>query len=131
MVHGFDAKTGQSRTVATGQYLLAAARGGGVFTVEEQETQSATLRRLDPTGTVVWSRTLTSTFDGLFSRGGAATADGGVSVFGYSPTAVDFGDRTLASLGAFVAGFDASGATQWAFASPFITRMATTAQVRS
>jgi hypothetical protein len=127
-IRGFDARTGQSRTVASGQYLLAAARGGGVFTIEQQEKQSATLRRLDPAGTVVWSRTLTSTVDGLGIRGGVATADGGVSVSGYSAAAVDFGDRMLAAPGPFIAGFDASGATQWAFASPFFTRMAVTAQ---
>jgi hypothetical protein len=127
-IHGFDAMTGQSRTVASGQYLLAAARGGGVFTVEGQGKQSATLRRLDPAGTVVWSRTLTTAVDGIFIQGGVATADGGVSVFGSSAGTVDFGDRTLVSPGAFVAGFDASGATQLAFASPYVMRMAQTAQ---
>ncbi|HEX8106361.1 MAG TPA: hypothetical protein VF516_01485 [Kofleriaceae bacterium] len=128
-IHGFDALTGQPRTVASGQYLLAAARGGGVFTVEQQGKQSATLRRLDPDGTAVWSRTLTSTFDGLVIQGAAAAADGGVIVFGDSPTPVDFGDRTLASPGQFVAGFDVSGMTRWGFTSAsFITHIAQTAQ---
>lgn len=128
-VRGFDAMTGQPRTVASGQYLLAAARGGGVFTVEQQGNQSVTLRRLDPAGTVVWSRMLTST-NGLGISSGVATADGGVSVLGSSASTVDFGDRTLASGGSFVAGFDASGATQWAFQFqlPYITHMAVTAQ---
>lgn len=127
-IRGFDAVTGQSRTVASGQNLLAAARGGGVFTVEHPGKQSAILHRLDPAGTVVWSRTLTATFDGLAIDGAAATADGGVVVFGYTPTALDLGDRSLASPGAFVASFDASGATQWALASPVIASVTQTAR---
>lgn len=128
-IRGFDALTGQPRTVASGQYLLAAARGGGVFTVEQQGKQSATLRRLDPDGKVVWSHTLTSTVDGLSIQRAVATADGGVSVYGSSVVGVDFGDRTLASSGVFVAGFDVSGATQWVFTpTTFITHIALTAQ---
>lgn len=114
------------------QYLLAAARGGGVFTVEQQGKQSATRRRLGPDGSVVWSRTLPSTVDGRRSTGSrsakrVATSDGGVSVFGSSVVAVDFDDRALAS-GSFVAGFNASGATQWAFHSSSAALMALTAQ---
>ncbi|MGH7634514.1 MAG: hypothetical protein ACRENC_12340, partial [Gemmatimonadaceae bacterium] len=134
-VRGFDAMTGQPRTVASGQFLLAAEPGGGVLTAEGQRTQTATLRRLDPSGMVVWSRTLSSN-EGLTIYGAAVAADGGVSVFGQSGSAVDFGDHTLSSSGWFVAGFDASGATQWAFpyavpavgTSPnFITHIAQTA----
>jgi len=127
-IRGFDALTGQPRTIASGQYLLAAARGGGVFTVEPQGQQSTTLRRLGPDGLVSWSRTLASA-DGLSIDGAVATADGGVNVSGSSSSAVDFGDHTLASPGAFVAGFDVAGVTQWAFtAAPFVTHIALTAQ---
>jgi outer membrane protein assembly factor BamB len=129
-IRGFDAMTGQPRTVASGQYLLAAARGGGVFTVQQQGKQSATLRRLDPAGTQVWSRTITSTVDGVLIHGAAAAADGGVSVFGQTNSALDFGDRTFPFMGHwFVAGFDGSGATLWAFPGvSTITHLAMTAQ---
>lgn len=79
----------------------------------------------------MWSRTITSTADGvLVIYGAAAAADGGVVVFGVTDSLLDFGDRTLSVMGQwFVAGFDASGATQWAFAPRnSMTHIALTAQ---
>lgn len=115
VIRGFDAMTGQPRTVASGQFLLAAEPGGGVLTVEQQGSQAVTLRRLDPSGMVVWSRTLSSTVNGIGIFGAAVAMDGSMSVIGQSTSGVDFGDRKLDALGWFLAGFDASGATQWAF----------------
>jgi hypothetical protein len=53
---------------------------------------------------------------GTLRLGGAVvTPDGGAIVFGGTSGTLDFGDRTLPGAGQFIAGFDASGATQWAF----------------
>jgi hypothetical protein len=53
--------------------------------------------------------------------GAAATPDGGAVVLGVGHGIVDFGDGTLTVGGqtGFVAGFDATGATRWAFVPPF------------
>jgi len=113
-VIGFDAATGESRTLATGQYLLGAAHGG-VFVAERVSDSSLTLRQLDPTGNVVWSRAITAATSGLSLREAVVTPDGGAIVLGVAGGTLDFGDRALLVTGPFVAGFDASGATQWAF----------------
>jgi len=115
---GFDAATGARRRLATGQHLLGAARDG-VFTVEGGHGgPSATLHQLDPAGKVVWSHALSSTQDGLELRKAVAMPDGGAVVFGSTRSMLEFGDRTLAATSevGFVAGFDAAGATRWAFA---------------
>lgn len=113
-IFGFDTVTGSSRTLVTGQYLLGAAHGG-VFTVDGKGEPSVTLRQLDPTGNVVWSRAITSTMGALRLGSAVVTPDGGAIVFGSTSGPLDFGDRTLPATGQFIAGFDASGATQWAF----------------
>ncbi|HEY0992221.1 MAG TPA: PQQ-binding-like beta-propeller repeat protein [Kofleriaceae bacterium] len=111
---GFDAATGESRMRAGGQRLLAAAHDG-VFTVASESQQSLTLSHLDRDGTPVWSHGISS--PGYVSlSGAAATADGGVVAFGNGWSTVDFGDRILDHVSEeFVVGFDAAGATQWAF----------------
>jgi hypothetical protein len=140
VILGFDA-AGTPRTVATGQDLLGLAHDG-VFTVESQSGGSLTLHRLDSVGNVVWSHPVSAVDAAgnatIFQIGGAvATADDGVIVFGTSESNVDFGDRMLAipsggfnGFSSFVAGFDAVGATQWAFVQPdyLVSGIALTAQ---
>jgi outer membrane protein assembly factor BamB len=119
-IDAFDATTGDRHTLVANQGLLGAAPGGGVFTVEHQGSQSVTLHQVGPAGTPVWSRALTAVAGSIELRGAAARTDGGAVVFGFSAAAVDFGDRTLALQGqsTFVAGFDPTGATRWAFEVP-------------
>lgn len=130
-ITGFDAATGARRRVASGQSLLGAAHGG-VYTAEREAPGAVALHHLDPDGNATWSRTLASTTDGLELRGAVASPDGGAVVFGSTPWTLDLGDRTLPvtrSPTEFVAAFDASGATRWAFAPSFYIRsMAATAQ---
>lgn len=129
-IRGFDALTGEPRSVATVEGGLVAAARGSLFTLDGSGRGGETLRRLDLTGNVLWSHAITVMNDGLlFIQGAVATADDGMIVFGSCSSTVDFGDRTLPCGAWFVAGFDASGATQGAFAfSTYTTRIALTAQ---
>jgi outer membrane protein assembly factor BamB len=126
----FDAATGDRHKLATNQNLLGAAHSG-VFTFESQDEKSVTLHHLDPDGNVVWSHALASTFDGLALNRAVASPDGGVIVLGFTPAALDFGDRTIPDNEGlpFVAGFDAAGATQWVFTlDHYVTDLALSAQ---
>lgn len=124
VILGFDAATGAQRTVATDQDLLAVAHGG-VLTVDRRGGPTATLRQLDPAGTVVWSRALVSASHNLQIGGALATPDGRAIVFGWTDSTLSFGDRTLpiARSSSFLAGLDAAGATQWAFATDAVSLM--------
>jgi hypothetical protein len=130
-IMGFDALTGKLRSAATVEGELIASARGSVFTFTGSQN-AVTLRRLDPTGGVMWSRKITPmTSDLWLIQGFAATADGGLVIFGSTSTTLDFGDRMLAPLGGhwFIAGFDATGATQGAFSyNTFTTHIAVTAQ---
>jgi outer membrane protein assembly factor BamB len=123
----FDAATGARRRVANAQSLLGVA-GSGVFTGERGPDDTVALHQVDADGNATWSRALASTSDKLELRGAVATPDGGVVVYGSTPWTLDLGDRTFPvprSPTEFVAGFDASGATQWVFAPSFYIRSIT------
>ena len=120
-IFGFDAATGEKRTVTTGSARLFGGTRDGLLTLESTDQVSATLREIDLAGHVLWSRTLSTTknssdYEGLEIKGAAPLPDGGVVVIGSAPKPVDFGDRTLPAPdgSSFVAAFDAAGATRWA-----------------
>jgi outer membrane protein assembly factor BamB len=112
----FAPATGEPHTLATGQAPIGAGPRG-VFTVEAHSARALTLRLLDPTGTVVWSHAMTSEFATPDIGNAVATPDGGVIVFGSASSSLELADRTLPILGprSFVVGFDAAGASQFAF----------------
>lgn len=121
MIVGFDAASGEPRQLsASGQRLLGIAQGG-VFTLQSTES-SVTLRYLDPAGSVVWERKLTTASSFLRVEGVVATPSGGGIFVGRSEGTVDFGDRvidnpTQQSLN-LVFEIDRAGATRWAFTHP-------------
>jgi hypothetical protein len=127
---GFDALTGELRSTATVEGGLIASARGSVFTTTAGQN-AVTLRRLDPAGGVMWSHTITAvTNDPWLIQGYAANADGAMVIFGSTSTTLDFGDRMFVPHGNwFIAGFDATGATQGAFSyNTFTTHIAVTAQ---
>jgi hypothetical protein len=117
-IRRFDAASGVVYQLPIAQEILGAAHYG-VFTVEGQGEPAATLRQLDRGGNVVWSHALTSTKAGVQLGGAEVAPDGGAIVFGFTPGALDLGDRKLDTpSGSFIARFDAAGATRWVQSYP-------------
>jgi hypothetical protein len=130
-----DPATGAQHTVATGIGALGPAHRG-VMAIGSRDIGSwepLTVEQIEPDGTIAWSHTLRSTVVPELA-GSVATADGGVIVFGTTLVPIDLGDRQIAvpypnRENGFVIGFDATGATQWAFAvgTGGVTHLARTA----
>jgi len=112
-VFGFDAATGERRTLVTGQHLLGAGNGR-VLTSEPVGGGYVTLHQLDSAGSVLWSSAMVS---GELS-GVVATPDGGEIVAGPSTDAAGF-----------VIGFSAAGERQWSFSTRYrITHLTLSSQ---
>lgn len=88
----FDASSGVVHHLPVAHEILGAAQFG-VFTVEGQGGQAATLHRLDEDGGLVWSHALTSTTAGIWLGGAVPASDGGAIVFGFAPGALDLVDH--------------------------------------
>ena len=129
-----DAATGAQRTVATGLHVIGPSHRGVIAVALSDSRPQRTVQQIDPDGNVVWSHSIQSTL-GPELASTLATADGLVAVFGLVFSDVDLGERTIPIVNinrenGFVAAFDATGATQWAFPvdSGGVTHVATTPQ---
>jgi hypothetical protein len=129
MITGFDAATGESRTISAGAQKLIGGASDGVFTVEETQ-EAVTLRHIASGGDVVWQRMV----KGGRITGSAAAPGGGHVFIGGAGGPLDLGDRVLPSPDGkwfgFVVGIDPGGVTQWAFAvsSTSLSHVAVTPQ---
>jgi hypothetical protein len=124
-----DPATGAQRSLATGVTPLGPAHRGVMALAS---ASPLTVQQIAPDGSVAWSHAIQGSTVEL--AGSVATPDGGVIVYGTSYSAIDLGDRTVTVPrpnvdNGIVVAFDASGATQWAFAvgTGGITHLARTA----
>jgi hypothetical protein len=119
-VFAVDPATGALHTIATTFSPIGPAhRGILAVSAVPGPPGSLGIDQIDPAGNIAWSHIVRS-FVGAFA-GSAPIADGGVIVFGSTYSDVDLGDATITipardRENGFVAAFDATGATRWAFA---------------